>query len=322
MNTPRLTDAYRLADQSVFVGISAWTEPTLIESGRFYPHDANSAEARLRYYASQFPIVEVDSTFYAPPTQRITQTWADRTPAGFVFDVKSYRLLTHHPTPPSSLWRDLRHELPPPLRAKPNIYAADVGWEFLEEALDRYLTAIGSLVETGALGVVLFQFPRYVYPSSRSYAYLEWLASRLGNVQAAVEFRQSRWMDDEHRAEALSFLTRNGLAYVSVDEPQGFPSSIPPIAAATAKVAVVRFHGRNRDRWQARTARAADRFAYDYPPGELDEWVPRIDSLHEGARPVHVLMNNCYSDYAVRAARTLSAQLISHQPETRGATVR
>ena len=89
---------------------------------------------------------------------------------------------------------------------------------------------------------------------------------------------------------------------------------MPPIAAATANVAVVRFHGRNRDLWQARTARAADRFTYDYAPEELGEWVPRFEALHHGTRPVRVLMNNCYSDYAVRAARTLSAQLISHHP--------
>ena len=94
---------------------------------------------------------------------------------------------------------------------------------------------------------------------------------------------------------------------------QGFPSSISPIAAATANVAVVRFHGRNRDRWQTRTPRAADRFAYDYAPEELSEWVPRIESLHHEERPVQILMNNCYSDYAVRAARTLSAQLMAHQ---------
>ena len=302
-----------MAGSGIYVGISAWTEPTLIESGRFYPADAKTPETRLRYYASEFPIVEVDSTFYAPPSERIAQIWTDRTPSGFIFDVKSYRLLTHHPTPPSSLWRELRDELPPKVRAKPTIYAADLSWELLAYALDRYMAGIGPLVDAGRLGVVLFQLPRYVYPSRRSYGYLEWLASQLGDVQAAVEFRQSRWMDDDHRVSTLDFLGKNGLAYVSVDEPQGFPSSIPPIAAATANVAVVRFHGRNRDRWQARTPRAADRFAYDYAPEELSEWVPRIDSLHHGERPVHILMNNCYSDYAVRAARTLSAQLMSQQ---------
>ena len=113
------TDAFRLADSRIYVGISAWTEPTLIESGRFYPCDAKTPETRLRYYATEFPIIEIDSTFYAPPSEHIAQIWADRTPSGFIFDVKSYRLLTHHPTAPSSLWRELRDELPPTLRAKP-----------------------------------------------------------------------------------------------------------------------------------------------------------------------------------------------------------
>ncbi|MEO5839639.1 MAG: DUF72 domain-containing protein [Acidimicrobiales bacterium] len=181
--------------------------------------------------------------------------------------MKSYRLLTHHPTAPSSLWRELRDELPPPLGAKPNIYASDLSWEFLAVVLDRYMAGIGLLVDGGRLGAVLFQFPRYVYPSRRSYGYLEWLAARLDDVQTAVEFRQSRWMDDGHRVSTLDFLAANGLAYVSADEPQGFPISMP-----------------------------------------------RSEALHHGTRPVRVLMNNCYSDYAVRAARTLSAQLISHHP--------
>jgi uncharacterized protein YecE (DUF72 family) len=310
-----VTNACYLAARGIYVGISAWTEPTLVESGRFYPRDATTAESRLRYYATEFPIVEVDSTFYAPPNERVAQAWVDRTPKGFVFDVKSHRLLTHHPTPPSSLWRELRDELPPELRAKPNIYAADLGWESLTVALDRFLAGIEPLVSAGRLGVVLFQFPRYVYPSRRSYGYLEWLASRLDRVAAAVEFRQSRWMDDDHRESTLALLAANRLSYVSVDEPQGFPSSMPPIAASTAGVAVVRFHGRNRERWQVRTPRAADRFAYDYTPEELGEWVPRIESLHEQTDSVHVLMNNCYSDYAVRAARVLSTQLIAHHPE-------
>ena len=131
------TDAFRLADSRIYVGISAWTEPTLIESGRFYPCDAKTPETRLRYYATEFPIIEIDSTFYAPPSERIAQIWADRTPSGFIFDVKSYRLLTHHPTAPSSLWRELRDELAPTLRAKANIYASDLRWEFLAEVLDR-----------------------------------------------------------------------------------------------------------------------------------------------------------------------------------------
>ena len=307
------TDACRLAKTGIYVGISAWTEPTLIESGHFYPTEANTPEARLRYYATEFPIVEVDSTFYTPPRQRIAQAWADRTPSGFVFDVKAHRLLTHHPTPPSSLWPEFRDRLPRRLQEREKIYASDLSWETLDDALARFLEGIEPLVRTGRLGLLLFQFPRYVYPSRRSCEYLERLASQLPHVTVAVEFRQSRWMDDEHRESTLAFLTANRLAYVSVDEPQGFASSMPPIAAATAPTAVVRFHGRNHDRWQARTARAADRFAYDYTAQELGEWVPRIESLREATVAVHVLMNNCHRDDAVRAARLLSNLLVTRQ---------
>lgn len=307
------SDVERLTRRGIFVGISAWTEPTLIESHAFYPPEAVDAEARLRYYASQFPIAEVDSTFYAPPSERTSELWVQRTPAAFVFDVKSYRLLTHHPTPPASLWRDLRADLPARLRAKPNVYSSDFQWDFLAEALRRFLAAIEPLRRASKLGAVLFQFPRYVYPSRRSFAYLEWLATHLGEVQGAVEFRQSRWMDDEHLQSTLAVLAANRLAYVSVDEPQGLASSVPPIAAATADVAVVRFHGRNPALWEARTSRASQRFAYDYSEAELAEWLPRVESLHERARPVHVIMNNCHSDYAVRAARRFGAQLVAFQ---------
>ena len=74
----------------ILVGITAWTEPTLIQSGRFYPDWANSAEARLRFYASQFPIVEVDSSYYAMPAEKTAGLWVVRTPDRFVFDIKAF----------------------------------------------------------------------------------------------------------------------------------------------------------------------------------------------------------------------------------------
>ena len=65
----------------ILVGSCSWTDPTLIACGRFYPPGVTSAEARLRYYAEQFGIVEVDSTYYAPPSARNSELWAARTPA-------------------------------------------------------------------------------------------------------------------------------------------------------------------------------------------------------------------------------------------------
>ena len=41
------------------VGTAGWTDKSLIDSG-WYPADASTPEKRLRYYAQQFPLVEVD----------------------------------------------------------------------------------------------------------------------------------------------------------------------------------------------------------------------------------------------------------------------
>ena len=84
-------------------------------------------------------------------------------------------------------------------------------------------------------------------------------------------------------------------------------SSIPPVAAATSReLAVVRFHGRNREVWEKKTNSAAERFEYDYSERELQPWVPKIGELATQARETHVVMNNCYRDYAVNNARQLA----------------
>ena len=88
--------------------------------------------------------------------------------------------------------------------------------------------------------------------------------------------------------------------------PQGFDSSMPPIAAATAKdLSMIRFHGRNTEAWNVKSDTASSRFRYEYPQEELLEWVPRIREVAAQTRETHVLMNNCYRDFAVNNARQL-----------------
>ncbi len=302
--------AWSLRDHQLLVGVTAWTEPTLVKSGLFYPQDVTSAEDRLRYYAAHFPITEVDATYYAPPARNVAAAWAGRTPEQFVFDLKAYRLLTEHPTPPGSLWRDLRDELPEDLAAKRNLYTKDLPDDFYDEAMHRFLDALDPLRQVGKLGVILFQFPQWFVPSRHAFARLEQIASAVAPDRAAVEFRQHLWMDDRHARRTLEFLGEHGLVYVSVDEPQGFTSSIPPVVAATTDdVAVVRFHGRNAETWNKKGVTAAERFAYDYSTDELREWAPKLEELREETRTVHALMNNCYRDFGVRNGAQLAALL-------------
>jgi uncharacterized protein YecE (DUF72 family) len=300
------TASETLATKGIRIGTCSWTDKTLIDAGTFYPSQDMSAKERLQFYAAQFPIVEVDSTYYAPPSEKTAGLWVERTPDAFTFDVKAFRLMTQHPTPPRSLWKDLRDELPEDLAEKRNVYVRDLPRDMQEEAFRRFVDALLPLHSAGKLGSVLLQFPPYFYPSSASYGYLSWAAAQLAEYDVAVEFRQARWMDEGHAASTLDFLTEHGLGYVCVDEPQGFKSSVPPIAAATAGFAEVRFHGRNADTWEARGVSAAERFKYDYPEDELREWVSRIGELASSTERVHVLMNNCYADYGVRNAATMA----------------
>src|SRR5262245_40803093 len=295
-----------LAERSLYIGVAAWSEPSLAE---LYPRTAKTAEQRLRHYATQFAVTEVDSTFYHPLAERTAALWAGRTPPGFRFDVKAFRLLTQHPTPPGELWRDLREALPAELVAKPRVYVRDMPEGLVAEVLRRFAMAVRPLQESGRLGLLLFQLPRYLYPSRVSFGYLEFVARELPGLTVGVEFRQPRWMDDEHRERTLDFLAGHGLAYVCVDEPQGLASSVPPVAAATAEIAAVRFHGRNRELWEESGVSPAQRHTYDYQAAEMAEWVPRIMSLHEGGRHVHLLMNNIGGGYAIHNARLLARML-------------
>lgn len=291
------------------IGTCSWTDPTLTDNTSFYPDSDMTAEERLVFYAEHFPIVEVDSTYYAPPSERVAGLWVERTPSGFTFDIKAFRLLTQHPTPPKSLWKDFREKLPAEAREKRNVYMRDLPRDLQSEAAQAFRAALMPLHSAGKLGVVLFQFPPYVYPTRGSFGYLKWVAAQLEGFQLAVEFRNARWLDEENMTDTLDFLERHSLAYVCVDEPQGFKSSVPPVVAVTAPVAEVRFHGRNAENWEKQGISAAERFKYDYSTEELAEWVPRIETMAESADTVHALMNNCYSDYGIRSARGLGRLL-------------
>jgi uncharacterized protein YecE (DUF72 family) len=291
------------------VGTCSWTDPTLTETDAFYPRTNMTAEERLSFYAENFPIVEVDSTFYAPPSERVAGLWVERTPPHFTFDVKAFRLLTQHPTPPSSLWKGFREKLPAEVADKRNVYMRDLPRDLQAEAVAAFRDALMPLHSAGRLGVVLFQFPPFVYPTRGAFGYMKWVAEHLEDFQLAVEFRNERWLDDENTSDTLDFLERHSLAYVCVDEPQGFKSSVPPVVAVTAPVAEVRFHGRNAENWEKKGISAAERFRYDYPKEELAEWVPRVEAMAKEADTVHALMNNCYSDYGIRSAHHLQELL-------------
>lgn len=294
----------------VLIGTASWTDKTLVQSGNFYPKEASTAEARLRFYAEQFPIVEVDSTYYYPPSEKNAGLWIERTPSHFTFHIKAYSLLTNHPTRPNSLYKELLESLPEEVRGKRFLYADKLAPGVVDEVWQRFADALLPLHSSGKLGVVHFQFPEWFLPGSQSRAYILECKERLSDYRIAVEFRNSTWLNEKNVDRTLDFLKEHKIPFTSVDMPQGFRSSLPPLAVSTSKhLAYVRFHGRNKKNWEKKSETATPRFAYLYKEKELEEWVPKIRSLAQQTKEVHVLMNNCYRDYAVRNARQLATML-------------
>ena len=287
------------------IGTCSWTDATLVKETDWYPRKSMKAAERLAYYAARYPIVEVDSTYYFPPTPELAASWVERTPDGFTMNVKAWSLLTGHPTFPHSLWPDLQPEVLPEFRDKRNLYLKHLPPAAVDECWDRLRHALMPLHSSGKLGALLFQYPEWFGPKEANRAVVVEAKERLADFRLCVEFRNGRWLAPDECERTLEFLERNDLPFVCVDEPQGFPSSLPPVVAVTSDLAVVRFHGRNVETWEMKGISAAERFAYDYDEGELHEWVPKVKELAAGARELHLLMNNCYRDYAVNDAADL-----------------
>jgi uncharacterized protein YecE (DUF72 family) len=294
-----------IGDHAILTGSCSWTDRTLTQDADWYPRKTMTAEERLRYYASQFPLTEIDATYYAPPAQQQARLWAERTPEGFRFDVKAYSLLTGHPTRPKSLWKDLREGLPEDVAGKRNIYAKHLDPDALGEAWSRFEAALRPLHEAGKLGAVLFQYPQWFGPRRDNRQELETLRERLPDYRIAVEFRSPRWLAEQRdRERTLSLLEEHGLVFVCVDAPD--VSGLPRLFAITnPDLFMVRFHGRSDSTWSGASRTAAERFRYLYSTQELQELTRPVAEHLTEAGESHLLMNNCYRDYSVRNAAEL-----------------
>jgi uncharacterized protein YecE (DUF72 family) len=260
-----------MSHDRILIGTASWTDKSLLDCGRFYKPELKTPEARLQFYATQFPLVEVDSSYYGMPSERNAELWAQRTPSDFIFDIKAFSALTQHPTPLKALPKDLREALPESLQKKKSLYLKDMPVEVQDALWERFGSAITPLKSAGKLGVVLFQFPHWFFPNRESHAYIESLRDRMRGFEPAIEFRNPYWLMDDNLEETLGFLRGLTLPFVAVDEPQGTHASVPPVWAVTGPVALVRFHGRNCEAWARRNASVAEKYDYLYELEELRE---------------------------------------------------
>ncbi|MBJ7610492.1 MAG: DUF72 domain-containing protein [Candidatus Dormibacteraeota bacterium] len=269
----------------ILVGTCNWADHKA-----FYPPELEKGRRqrdKLTYYARYFPIVEIDTSFYGIPRPEVVEGWLERTPDDFRFNIKAFRSLTRHE-------RDAGRPRPP-----------------TRDEVRDFMAALLPLRESGRLSAVHYQFPPWFTNRPDAREVLLETRDRHPDDIVAIEFRHRSWFDEGAWAATEDLLRELDCVYVGVDAPQLGSGTAPPILAITSrKLCIARFHGRNRKTWYRPDGPTSDfRFNYLYSPDELEEWVPGIREAAERGTPVHVLLNNNRSNYAVVNAFDFGALL-------------
>ena len=288
---------------TLHAGVAGWTDPTLLAEGVFYPSGATSAESRLRYYATRLSMVEVDATYYSMPSEETSRRWVERTPEHFRFDVKAHSLMTGHPTNPDRLPGWLRDDLPLRLRAARNVYTHHFSRDAIDEVWRRFLGALCPLRDSGKLGAIMLQYPKWFTPTRASARMLEEARDRLGDWPASVELRNREWLSERIQPRTFGLLRSLAYSYVAVDAPPGMESSMPPVMQVTnPRLAIIRLHGRRESTWEARNDIVTERYRYLYQREQLEAWLPGVHHAAFEALNVHLIFNNNHANYATTNA--------------------
>jgi len=253
----------------IYLGTSGFSYKDWV--GPFYPPGLPSREW-LSYYAREFKACEVNSTYYAVPAPAVMKALADKTGEGFQFAVKANQEMTHK--------------------------CDDSG-----VVCNTFQKALEPLRNSGKLGCVLAQFPNSFDFNNKNWQYLARLRTHLRDMPLVVEFRNARWL----KVEVFQWLRQQDIGFCCVDEPQ-LPNLLPPVAEVTGRIAYVRFHGRNKEKWWVHE-QAYERYDYTYKPEELKEWLPRIKKLAGAAEKTFVFANNHWRGQSITTIRQLQSML-------------
>ncbi|TSI06838.1 DUF72 domain-containing protein [Lysinibacillus sp. BW-2-10] len=263
------------------IGLTGWGDhPSIYRS--------NAAKRdRLFDYSGHFPIVEVDTSFYAIPSVQNIEKWIFETPDTFQFIVKAYQGMTGH----------LRDDNP---------------YETRNDMFEAFRQCAQAFQKENKLAMILVQFPPWFDCAAKNVQYLRYIKQQLVDFPIAIEFRNQTWYSKERRQETLRFLRELGTIHTVCDEPQAGVGSVPFVLEATSKKALVRIHGRNVFGW--RNSGSTEnwrevRFLYDYNEDELTDLAEKIKKLESQCQEVYVLFNNNSGHHAAKNAKTLQQML-------------
>lgn len=265
----------------IYVGLTSWGDHPSLYS------EVTSARDKLFDYSGHFPVVEVDTSFYAIPNKATVQKWCDQTPDNFKFIVKAYQGMTGH----------LQEDLP---------------YETKNDMYDAFRDCLKTFQENGKLAFALFQFPPWYDCQTKHVKYLHYIRQHFLQEPIAIEFRNQTWFSSQVKDRTLQFLSDNRFIHTICDEPQAGVGSVPFVAEATSEIAFVRIHGRNVFGWRnighGENWRKV-RFLYDYNEVELATLATSIREVKEKCKVMYVVFNNNSGGHAANNAKTLIKML-------------
>lgn len=258
---------------AVRVGTSGWSYPDW--QGRFYPQRPPPRFDPLAYHARYFDCVEVNASFYRPPTERAAESWLRRTPSGYEFTFKLYQRFTHD-------------------RERP----------WTPDEVAEFRRGVEPVRAAGRLGAVLVQFPWSFRADAGAFRHLEAIARDFGDLPLVAEVRHVSWTGQE----ALAAVRASGFGFANIDQPPS-RGGVPPMTLVTSPVGYVRLHGRNGETWFRKDAGRDARYDYLYREDELAEWIERIHEIARASEKTYVFTNNHYRGQAPANALQILSKL-------------
>lgn len=257
------------AASRIAFGVAGWSYPDW--DGYVYP---GGVRDKLRYIAPYVDMIEINSTFYRPPSGKTSGSWVERTSdlPGFFFTAKLHQDVTHRGI-------------------------IDPG---TVEAFHRGLEPI---VEAGRLRHLLAQFRYDCADSPPQRAHLEAVKKAFGDItNLTLELRHNSWQSPQ----ALEFLRSLDVTVANLDYPLA-RNSFNLRACGVGKEAYLRLHGRNAKAWFSRGAGRDDTYNYLYSGTELDEIVDRAVEISGMSHSLTLVANNHFQGKEVANALQLKA---------------
>jgi len=248
-----------------YIGPAGWSYKDW--EGIVYPPNKGKNFSKLQYISQFFTTVEINSSFYKPPSSTVTEKWVNEVKENpqFFFTYK--------------LWQEFTHNR--------DTHALNQNERLAKTGLDP-------LLENGKLGATLIQFPWSFENSVENQLWITKLCEIFKAYFPVIEIRHESW----NTPETFQYLKEKEIGFANIDQPV-IGKSIGLTAEITGEVAYLRLHGRNYKNWFNENQNAADRYNYLYSQQELKEITDTLNLLIENSSKTYIIFNNHYRGQAV-----------------------